>query len=351
MDGKGIARFVISLFVCFSVCIYNFYGILKPFYKNDAVSAVDTPIRHQETEKEEETVTKEETKKEPEKEEESKKSETSEKSESSKPVSAKDIKGNIISRYISPYTAPLSYNNIYLKNSTNVNLNIKKIFEAKLEFKILENDQPQVLIVHTHATESFMTEDTSYYTDSYSPRSRDNSKNMIKIGEIVAKKLNNAGIKTLHSKTLHDYPEYTGSYNRSKETINWYLKKYPSIKIVLDLHRDSLSDGESDKVKLVTKIGNKNAAQIMLVMGSNTGVVTTFPKWQENLKLAFKVQQKIEEKYPTLARPMMIMPKLYNQNLTTGSMLIEFGTDANTLDEVSYSAELVGNALAELLKE
>ena len=196
-----------------------------------------------------------------------------------------------------------------------------------------------------------MTEDTNYYTDSFSTRSRDNNKNMIKIGEIVAKKLNDAGINTLHSKTLHDYPEYTGSYTRSKETINWYLKKYPSIKIVLDLHRDSLSNGDTDKVKLVTKIGEKNAAQVMLVMGSNTGIVTTFPKWQENLKLACKVQQKIEEKYPTLARPMMVMPKLYNQNLTTGSLLIEFGTDANTLDEASYSAELVGNALAELLKE
>lgn len=348
MEKQGIIRFIISLIICFSVCIYNFYGFLKPLYNNDVVEEIEAPINQEKVE----TTTKEEKKEtEPVKETTEKKEDKKTEETESKQVSAKDIKGNIISRYISPYTASLSYNNIYVKNSTNVNLDIKKIFESKLEFKILCNEEPQVLIVHTHATESFMTENTSYYTDSFSPRSRDNNKNMIKIGEIVAKKLNDAGINTLHSKTLHDYPEYTGSYTRSKETINWYLKKYPSIKIVLDLHRDSLSDGDTDKVKLVTKIDGKNAAQIMLVMGSNTGIVSNFPNWKENLKLAFKVQNKIEEKYPTLARPMMVMSKLYNQNLTTGSLLIEFGTDANNLEEVSYSAELVGNALAELLKE
>ncbi|MGN0494198.1 MAG: stage II sporulation protein P [Acutalibacteraceae bacterium] len=260
-----------------------------------------------------------------------------------------NVKGKIISRYISPYGAGLSYSKVYLKNSTNLEINIKELLEASLGFKIVKNDSPQVLIMHTHTTETYMTEETDYYTDAFSSRTRDKEKNMVSVGNIVADKLNAAGIKTLHDTTEHDYPNYTGSYTRAAETITGYLKKYPSIKIVLDLHRDAVSSGESDKVKLLTEINGKKAAQVMLVMGSQSGSVTNFPKWKENLKLAVKLQEKIEEKYPTLARPLSLMSKNYNESLTTGSLLIEFGTDANTVVEAHYSAELVGNAIAELL--
>lgn len=259
------------------------------------------------------------------------------------------VKGKIISRYISPYNAGLSYNKVYLKNSTDLEINIKELLEAPLGFKIESSDSPQVLIMHTHTTETYMTEDSDFYTAAFSSRTRDGDKNMVSVGNIVADKLNAAGIKTIHDTTEHDYPNYTGSYTRAAKTINGYLSKYPSIKIVLDLHRDAVSSGESDKVKLVTEIEGKKAAQVMLVMGSQSGGVTNFPNWKENLKLAIKLQQKIEEKYPTLARPLSLMSKNYNESLTTGSLLIEFGTDANTLAEAHYSAELVGNAIAELL--
>lgn len=265
-------------------------------------------------------------------------------------VSASAVKGKIESRYISPYTASLSYNNVYIKNSTSLKINIKEMLEASLGFKIENNSEPQVLIMHTHTTESYVSDDKEYYTEDYTSRNTDNTKNMAKIGEIVAEKLNAAGIKTLHDKTQHDYPQYSGSYTRSAKTVNSYLKKYPSIKIVLDLHRDAISAGGSDKVKLVTEIGGKKAAQVMLVMGSNSGTTTNHPKWQENLKLALKLQQTLEVKYPTLARPLSLMPKNYNQSLSTGSLLIEFGTDANSLAEAMYSAEMVGESLATLIK-
>ena len=172
---------------------------------------------------------------------------------------------------------------------------------------------------------------------------------MVSVGKIVAEKLNASGIKTLHDTTLHDYPSYSNSYSRSAATVKDYLKKYPSIKVVLDLHRDAVTKENGDKVKLVTEIGGKKAAQVMLVMGSQSGSVTNFPNWEENFKLAVRLQQTIEKKYPTLARPLMLMSKTYNQNLTTGSLLIEFGTDVNTLSEVHYSAEMIGESLAELL--
>jgi len=276
---------------------------------------------------------------------------TSTVSKTEKPVSAAAIKGNIISQYNSPYTAALSYDGVYIKNNTSLKINVKEFLEAKINFKIKKNDQPQVLILHTHATETFMTENTDYFTENFTSRSRDDSKNMIAVGKIVSKKLNDAGIKTLHATIQHDYPSYTKSYSRAAETINEYLKKYPSIKVVLDLHRDAVSKENGDKVKLVTEINGKKAAQVMIVMGSQSGSVTNFPKWKENFKLAVRLHRQIEKNYPTLARPIMLMSKNYNESLTTGSLLIEFGTDVNTLEEALYSAEMVGESIVKTLEE
>ena len=264
-------------------------------------------------------------------------------------VSASAIKGNIISQYNSPYTAKDSFDGVYLKNNTSLNISIKRYLQGNINFKIAKNDQPQVLILHTHATETFKTDDNPYYTEDFTSRSRDNAVNMISVGKIVSDKLNAAGITTLHDTTLHDYPSYSKSYSRSAETVKSYLKKYPSIKVVLDLHRDAVTKENGDKVKLVTEINGKTAAQVMLVQGSQSGGITNFPNWEENFKLAVKLQQVMEKKYPTLARPLMLRSKNYNQSLSTGALLIEFGTDANTLSEVHYSAELVGDSLAELL--
>ncbi|MEE1238360.1 MAG: stage II sporulation protein P [Acutalibacteraceae bacterium] len=338
--NSGVLRLVCVFAVCIALISYNTYSFcFKGRAEADIITKIpaDTALLPTDEEtKTDETVSEE--------------TPLKEITEESTPASTDgNVKGKVISRYISPYNAGLSYDGVYMKNSTDLDVNIKELLTSPLTFKIEKSDSPQVLIVHTHTTETYMTEDADCYTDAFSSRTRDSNKNMVSVGKIVAEKLNNAGIKTLHDTTEHDYPNYTGSYSRAATTINGYLKKYPSINVVLDLHRDAVSSGESDKVKLVTEIEGKKAAQVMLVMGSQSGSVTNFPNWKENLKLAVRLQQKIEEKYPTLARPLSLMPKNYNESLTKGSLLIEFGTDVNTLEEAHYSAELVGNALAELL--
>lgn len=341
----GAARLICVFSVCILLLGYNLYGRffkftdtktadIAPFEDNGGVflqeeSSTEASSAEKTSQPEESKETKE--------------------AEAVKASASGNVKGKIISKYISPYNAGLSYNNVYVKNSTELKIDIKSLLKASLGFKIKKSEEPQVLIMHTHTTETYMTEDTDCYTDAFSARTRDKNKNMVSVGNTVAEKLNAAGIKTLHDTTEHDYPQYTGSYGRAAKTINSYLKKYPSIKIVLDLHRDAVSSGESDKVKLVTEIEGKKAAQVMIVMGSQSGSVTNFPNWQENLKLALRLQQMFETKYPTLARPLSLMPKNYNESLTTGSLLIEVGTDANTIDEALYSAELVGNALVSLL--
>ncbi len=344
-DGYAIARLITCYLLCFFFLGYFFWGSVNTIPKNKP-TFTDTILESAENSSQKVEISSEIEKTEPSAVENtnSQPQETA-----SAEASAAAIKGKITTRYISPYTAPLSYDSVYLKNSTSFDIDLKTLLNQKLKFKIAENSEPQVLIMHTHTTESFMQKDSEYYTEDDNPRSTDNSKNMVKIGSIIAQKLNDNGIKTLHDTTKHDYPEYTGSYGRSATTVNSYLKKYPSIKIVLDLHRDSVSTDDG-KAKLVTEIGGKKAAQVMLVMGSQSGNVKDYPNWKENLSLAIKLHQKIEQKYPTLARPILLRSSKYNQNLTTGSLLLEFGTEANTLDEAVYSAELVGEALVSLLK-
>lgn len=256
--------------------------------------------------------------------------------------------GSIVSEFFSPYSANTSYGKIYMKNSTGTDIDLEALFTEKCAFKIEKNSQPQVLIMHTHTTESYILHSSDYYTENDAARSLNETENMIAIGNIFEQKLNAAGISVLHDKTVHDYPSYSGSYTRSANTVKSDLSAYPSIKIVIDIHRDSVSRN-SDKVKPVVEINGKKAAQVMLVMGSETGGVSNFPNWRENLKLAVKFQQKTEEMYPGLARAMMLNSGKYNQNLSVGSMLLEVGTDGNTLSEAEYGAELAADALVSLL--
>ena len=263
-------------------------------------------------------------------------------------VSGAEALGKVVNRTISNSSSNLSAGGVHIRNSTDLDVSISELLSSKLGFTVKKDQNPQVLILHTHATECFLNEDRDYYTAADKTRTTDNAFNVTKLGEIVADKLNSAGITTLHDKTQHDYPSYNESYSRAAKTINGYIKKYPSIKVVIDIHRDSVQT-DTTKTKLTAKIDGRPAAQVMLVMGSQSGNVKNFPNWKENLKLAVRLQKNIESMYPNLARPLSLMSRSYNEPLTTGSMLIEIGTEANAFDEAKYSADLLANSLIKTL--
>ncbi len=262
---------------------------------------------------------------------------------------ASDAVGKIHEQFLSPYSQKLNYGGIYIKNSSGLTVDIKKELETALSFKMKKTSEPEVLIVHTHATESYMSEDKGYYTAQDTPRNDNDSKNVIAVGEKFAEVLKSGGINVIHDKTHHDSPSYNQSYSRAKTTITEYLKKYPSIKVVVDLHRDSIAMQGSDKCKPTREVGGKKAAQVMLVVGSQSGSVTDFPNWKQNFRLALRFQQTMEAMYPGLARAMLLCSRKYNTNLTTGSLLLEVGTDSNTLEEAVYSAELAATSLLGVL--
>lgn len=236
-----------------------------------------------------------------------------------------------------------------IKNSTSLaDSQVADIISRGMPFGIeLHSDEPQVLIMHTHATETYELADNGWYDPDFTCRSTDNSVNMTAVGAEMARVLNAAGINTVQDTTLHDYPSYNGSYERSNETVRAYLEQYPSIRVVLDVHRDAIEPASGQRVSAVAEIDGRTAAQVMIICGADNG--GNLPNFQQNLAFAAAWENAMESRYPGLTRPVLFDYRYYNQDLTTGSLLIEIGSHGNTLEQARYSGQLVGQALAALL--
>lgn len=277
-------------------------------------------------------------------------SETGSPASSSSVPSGDNATGTIQNTTISLSAANTATAQVHISNKTDLKPDLETYLAQGLPFSLTDTSQPQVLIVHTHATEAYTKGDTGYYDTAASTRSTDNEKNTVRVGEAIAQVLNEAGIVTINDDTLHDSPNYTGSYTRSAQTIRSYLEKYPSIKVVIDGHRDAIAKNDSTKVKLTATVKGKQAAQVMILAGCETGSVENFPHWEENFRFCLQLQKQLEADYPNLARPLMFKACKYNFDLLNGSVLIEIGTDANTLEEAVYSGQLLGQALVKVLK-
>lgn len=258
--------------------------------------------------------------------------------------------GKIIEKDYSKQNATAELDGIYVRNTTlQHEIDIQKYLNGKVYADVHKKD-PSVLIYHTHATETYELLDRGFYTNERSSRSEKSGENMIRVGEEICKVLEKNGYKTIHDKTVYD-KKYSGAYERSCDNISKILKENPSIQIVLDIHRDAIYQKDGSRVKTVAEIGGRKAAQIMIISGCEDGNVTNFPNWEKNLSFAVQLQNKLKNDNPQLVRPLMFCSRKYNMHLTPCSLLIEFGTDANTLSEAVYSAELFAKSLSEFLKE
>ncbi len=259
--------------------------------------------------------------------------------------------GKIVETQYGKANATNTYKNVCVKNATATkSINIEKVLKEPIDLKTVDKSQPAVLIFHTHTTEGYELLDRGFYTNSYTGRSESNAKNMVRVGDEITKMLEDAGYKVIHDTQIHD-KKYTGAYDHSKKSVEEYLKKYPSIQVVLDIHRDAIHLSNGNKIKPTAEINGKKAAQIMIITGAEEGKVTDFPDWEYNLRFALKLQQTCETMYPGLMRPVFFAQRKYNMNLSHCNLLLEMGSDANTLDEAAYSGRLVGTAIAKILDE
>ena len=222
--------------------------------------------------------------------------------------------------------------------------------EDPLPFAIERNSaDPQVLIMHTHATEDYRLSAGLWFTPGDGARSTDRSINMCAVGRVMADTLNAAGICTLHDETLNDYPSYTGSYANSRAVVQQYLTQYPSIKVVLDVHRDAIERESGARCAPVCTIDGRQAAQVMIICGCDNGTSVQLPNWRQNLRFAAAWERSMESRYPGFTRPVLFSYRFYNQDLTTGSLLIEIGGHGNNLNEALYAGYLAAQGLVDTL--
>lgn len=238
---------------------------------------------------------------------------------------------------------------VAIKNSSGKTFDIAKELTILPNIAIKETEEPQVLIVHTHTTEAYMTYYAGYYNDGDGGRTSDESQNVCAIGEVIANELRRAGIAVVHDTTVHDSPKYTGAYTRSEATVKANLEKYPSIQVVLDIHRDGIMLDDTTRVKPTVTIDGKKAAQMMIIAGAVSTEALPHPSWQDNFHFALQLQKAMAAKYEGLMRPVSVVGSRYNQHLSRGYLLVEVGSEANTLEEAVYSGQMLGKTLAELL--
>ena len=236
---------------------------------------------------------------------------------------------------------------VKINNSTDFPVNPEDYLSSSPAF--LKEDF-SVLIVHTHTTESYTPSEKYNYTPTDTDRTRDKRYNMVAVGDEIEKVLASKGIKVYHDETINDYPSYSGSYNKSAKAIENHIKNDKSIKIVLDVHRDAIVNKNGEKVKHSTTVNGESVAKIMFVVGSDLSGLT-HENWKENMSFAANLQKHTLSLYPDLCRPINFRSQRFNQQLAPGGIIVEVGTNANTLDEAILGARYFAVSLADFIEK
>ena len=210
----------------------------------------------------------------------------------------------------------------------------------------LSGPEPKVLILHTHATESYVR-GTQDYVETALYRTRDKEYNVVKVGAHLARQLEERGIGVIHDTTLHDYPSYTGSYNNSRKAAQDWMAQYPSLVLVLDLHRDAALNPDGSQMATRANVDGQDSAQLMLVVGSDASGLA-HPNWQENMAIGAKLHVVLERSWKGLMRPICFRAERFNQDLLPGMLLVEVGTAGNTLQQALVAAECLAEGIAQL---
>ena len=243
-----------------------------------------------------------------------------------------------------PVFSPEDAEALEITSSFSYSADVSALLTQPLQWDLTGNE-PKVLIVHSHGTESFAP--TGDYVETTPYHTLDTNHNMISVGAYVAEQLAAGGISVLQDTTLHDTPSYNAAYSNSRRSIQTYLQEYPSICLVLDLHRDSFEDEEGNQLVHTVFSQGTTLAPLMLVVGTDeSGLV--HPAWQKNLSLALKLQTQLEGICPGICRNISLRSQRFNQDLSNGALLVEVGASGNTRQEALRAADVLVEGILSL---
>lgn len=237
---------------------------------------------------------------------------------------------------------------VYFKNETDYAIDMTFLLQKDSPVALGE-EGVQVLIMHTHGTEAYTQSPGHAYVASGEYRTTDSSANMLRVGQEICDILNDRGVSAVHSRTLNDYPAYNGSYNRALKDIQAHIQQYPTIQLVIDVHRDAIATGNT-YYKTAAEVDGQQTAQLMFVTGTDAGGLT-HDHWQDNLAFQAQLHDRLNSTYPGIMRPMSIRASRFNQHIRKGSMLVEVGACGNTLEEALAAAQIFASTLADALLE
>lgn len=230
------------------------------------------------------------------------------------------------------------YNGVFINNGTNYQLTQEMLTPD------VEVNKNKVVIYHTHTCESYTPTEQYQYTASGNFRTIDLNFSVSRVGDELEKRLSTYGCTVIHDRTYHDYPAYNGSYSRSLVTAQNVLSTNQDADIVIDLHRDAIAD---ETYGPRVKIGDEYVSQLMFVIGTD-GANSAHTNWLQNLKFAIKVQQKANELYPGLFKPIILRNSEYNQHVAKAACIIEVGSTGNTLEESMGAMKYLARILEEM---
>ena len=233
-----------------------------------------------------------------------------------------------------------------LRYSCDYRVEVGKLLEQDLQWQ-LSDGQPAVLIVHTHGSESYTKELGQTYQETAQYRTLDEHYNMVAVGDLLVQLLEAAGIRVIHDTQLHDYPSYTSSYNNSRKSVKEYLQKYPSIRLVLDLHRDAGENSDGSQFATHAQVDGKDSAQIMFLVGTDESG-NYHPRWRDNLAVAAKLNVLMENINPGITRKTTLRAQRFNQDLADIALLVEVGSAGNTLQEALTAIPILADAIIAL---
>lgn len=242
----------------------------------------------------------------------------------------------------------LSSQEVYLKNVSGQSVDLNAVLEQPVALELGEG--PQILIYHTHGSEAYTQAEQERYVESDSYRTTDCAHNVVRVGEEMAAMFRAQGFGVVHDTTLYDYPAYNGAYERSRAGVERWLAQYPTIRFVLDVHRDALVSSDGAAYKLIAQEGEEKVAQVMLVVGSGDSGLP-HPNWRANLALAVKLQLALTARYDQLARPITLRASRFNQHLSSGALLVEVGGHGNTLEEAVAGGRMFARTVGAALKQ
>ena len=213
----------------------------------------------------------------------------------------------------------------------------------------LTTEEPSVLIFHSHGTEAFIpSESYTYEEEGGEYRTTDDRCNMLSLGEELVRLLKAAGINAVHDRTYYDYPDYLASYDNARIGLQEQLERYPSVKLVIDLHRDSAERSDGTQWATECLVNGEDSAQIMLVVGTDS--YYTHPNWEKNFGIALKLQAIMEKTHDGFTRPLDLRKQRFNQDLSPGAIIAEIGAAGNTYREAMNSISVLAEAIIMMAK-